>query len=466
MSTFAERLKTLRRAAGLSQTELAGDGISPSYVSLLESGRRRPSPAVANLLAAKLGCSLSELLDGEPSERDRRVELELSYAELALRHDASTDAMGRLENLLSEPDLPRTATSRARLLLARAQEQTGDLSGAIDTLTRLLDEVRGGEDAVPFTQVAMFLCYCQASAGDLVRAVTTGEQALDTCREQGLDGTDEYFMLASTVMLAYSDMGDQAHASNWARQLIAEAETAAGHKGRAAIYWNASTIAEREGRIEDALQLSQKAIAYLSELGESRDLARLKLTSASVLLATDPPQVGAAREALERAKGELRRLGSEFDLVEWEQVRSTVALLDGDLAAAETFARSAIDRLPEGAGSEQLSLAHRALGDALAAGARGGDAVDHYLVALDLNSLREPGRASALFWRDLAERLRALGEVEAAVRAYRGALDAAGVRDRTAAILEAIASDAPRSPTETSAGEPDEHRQAPVAEQL
>ena len=28
-----------------SQTELAGDGLSPSYISLLESGRRRPSPA-------------------------------------------------------------------------------------------------------------------------------------------------------------------------------------------------------------------------------------------------------------------------------------------------------------------------------------------------------------------------------------------------------------------------------------
>src|SRR5947209_12226166 len=84
MSTFAERLKALRRGAGLSQTELAGDGISPSYVSLLESGRRTPSPAVAALLAAKLGCSASQLLDGEPSERERGLQLELAYAELTL----------------------------------------------------------------------------------------------------------------------------------------------------------------------------------------------------------------------------------------------------------------------------------------------------------------------------------------------------------------------------------------------
>src|SRR5918912_1422768 len=101
VTTFGERLKTLRRAAGLSQTELAGDGISPSYVSLLEAGRRTPSPAVAALLAAKLGCSTNELLDGEPSEHERRIQLELAYAELALRHDGSADAMNRLRTLLA-----------------------------------------------------------------------------------------------------------------------------------------------------------------------------------------------------------------------------------------------------------------------------------------------------------------------------------------------------------------------------
>src|SRR3954452_9535076 len=104
LTTFAERLRDLRRAAGLSQTELAGDGISPSYVSLLESGRRMPSPAVAALLAAKLGCSASQLLDGEPSERERRVQLELAYAELALRHEGAADAVSRLQALLHEPE--------------------------------------------------------------------------------------------------------------------------------------------------------------------------------------------------------------------------------------------------------------------------------------------------------------------------------------------------------------------------
>src|SRR3954452_5728525 len=130
LTTFAERLRDLRRAAGLSQTELAGDGISPSYVSLLESGRRKPSPAVAALLAAKLGCSTSELLDGEPSEHDRRVQLELAYAELSLRHEGASEAAGRLETLLAEPGLATGDRIEGTLLLARAKELSGDLSTA------------------------------------------------------------------------------------------------------------------------------------------------------------------------------------------------------------------------------------------------------------------------------------------------------------------------------------------------
>src|SRR4051794_12805446 len=139
----------------MSQTQLAGDGISPSYVSLLESGRRMPSPAVAALLAAKLGCSASQLLDGEPSERERRVQLELAYAELALRHEGSRDALDRLSTLLGEKDLPPAVETQAALLLAQAQEQSGDLLGAMATLSPLFERAKAGDHTVSVAKVGM-----------------------------------------------------------------------------------------------------------------------------------------------------------------------------------------------------------------------------------------------------------------------------------------------------------------------
>src|SRR2546423_47432 len=142
LTTFADRLKELRRAAGLSQTELAGDGISPSYVSLLESGRRTPSPGVAAQLAAKLGCSVTQLLEGEPSERERRVQLELAYAELALRHGGAETVIERLRALLAERELTPRDASEASLLLARAHELKGDLPSAVTVLLPLFEDAR------------------------------------------------------------------------------------------------------------------------------------------------------------------------------------------------------------------------------------------------------------------------------------------------------------------------------------
>jgi transcriptional regulator with XRE-family HTH domain len=438
VTTFGERLRTLRRAAGLSQTQLAGDGISPSYVSLLESDRRRPSPAVAAQLATKLGCSTSQLLDGEPSERERRVQLELAYAELALRHDAAADAVTRLAALLGEPELLAGDRAEATLLLARAHERAGDLPAAVATLTPLFELACSGAAHVSVTRVATHLCYCHAAAGDLNRTVSIGERALEACRGQGLERTDDYFMLAATVMAAYGDLGDELHAAVWARQLIAAAEQAGSRRGQAGLYWNAAVLAEREGRVEEALHLSRQALAHLGELGESRDLARLKLASTEVLLACTPPRVDEARDTLDRSEEDLRRMGSELDIVSWEQLRSTVALFDGDVTTAERLARSAVERVPHEAGSEQLSLAHQALGDALAAQARHDEAVEHYVIAADLRSMGHDGRASALGWRDLAERLWAQGEQSSAVRAYRSALAAAGIRDRAGAVLAAV----------------------------
>ncbi|HYY11261.1 MAG TPA: helix-turn-helix transcriptional regulator [Kineosporiaceae bacterium] len=435
MTTFAERLRTLRRAAGLSQTELAGDGLSPSYISLLESGRRRPSPAVAAQLAAKLGCSTSQLLDGEPSEHERRVQLELAYAELSLRHDGSAEAVQRLTALVNESDLSPAEQTQALLLLAEAQERAGELRAAIGTLSPAFERARSQPDGYFLPRLAVQLCYCHWAAGDLTRAITVGEQALESCRSRGLNGTDEYFQLASTVMYAYADAGEESYAVTWADQLITEAEAAGSHGGRAAVYWNASLLAEREGRIDDALRLSRRALAHLGELGDSRDLARLKVASAGVLLAADPPQVEEAAQALARARDELRRLGSEVDMVEFDQLTSLVALHEDDPERAEDLARAATRRLPDDAGGEQLSLAHRALGDALAAQNREPEAFQHWTNAADLHAAAPKGRGAALLWRDLAERFRALGQTEPALQAYRAALDAAGVRDRTTTVL-------------------------------
>jgi len=63
IAAFAEVLKRKRKAAGLSQEELAfRAGISTSYVSLLETRNRQPTLTVLGAICRHLGVSMAEML--------------------------------------------------------------------------------------------------------------------------------------------------------------------------------------------------------------------------------------------------------------------------------------------------------------------------------------------------------------------------------------------------------------------
>lgn len=63
VAAFAKVLKDRRKAAGLSQEELAFcTDLSMSYISLLETKNRQPTLTVMDVLARELGLSLSELV--------------------------------------------------------------------------------------------------------------------------------------------------------------------------------------------------------------------------------------------------------------------------------------------------------------------------------------------------------------------------------------------------------------------
>lgn len=63
IKAFAKVLKRRRRAAGLSQEELAfRTNLSPSYISLLETANRQPTLTVLAELSDRLGVDLPEFL--------------------------------------------------------------------------------------------------------------------------------------------------------------------------------------------------------------------------------------------------------------------------------------------------------------------------------------------------------------------------------------------------------------------
>src|SRR5207248_11090122 len=95
---LGERLRQLRVAAGLTQTDLAGERFSKEYVSQIERGKTRPTRETIDWLAAKLGVDAGFLERGVSADERSRVETMLARAEALTESHRYEEAIAELEN--------------------------------------------------------------------------------------------------------------------------------------------------------------------------------------------------------------------------------------------------------------------------------------------------------------------------------------------------------------------------------
>src|SRR3954466_8428708 len=89
---LGERLRQLRVAGGMTQTELAGDRFSKEYVSQIERGKTRPTPETIRWLADRLGVDAGFLANGVATDERTRLEGALSRAEALYESQQDAEA--------------------------------------------------------------------------------------------------------------------------------------------------------------------------------------------------------------------------------------------------------------------------------------------------------------------------------------------------------------------------------------
>lgn len=426
MTTIADRVRTLRLAAGLSQTALAGSSFSPSYISLIESGHREPTDAALGVLATRLATTVEYLKHGEDGPNEARARLEVSLARLEMANGDPVAAIARVEAL----DLAGVTPSlRVEALEFRAMclEKSGDLEAASSILEPLLAEERERGHHLDAARLASVLVVTYLESGDLHRSVEVGETELAELVGNDLAGTDEHLRLASTILWAYVERGDLLYATHRASELVRLAESLGSPRGRGSVYWNAALVAQERHDYVLAQRYTERALALLSEGEADRDVARLRLNYAWLLLRSLPPEPDAALDQLTRAAGPLEIIGSVVDLAQLDVDMSRAHLLLSNPEQAEAFARRAIERLGS-APRLEATFAHLHLGDALHVQGRTEEASAAYQWAADVLGMMAASRQSASAWRELGDRYRAHGDSDAAMRAYDHALSEAGFR--------------------------------------
>jgi transcriptional regulator with XRE-family HTH domain len=423
MAGLGGRVRERRRALGLSQEDLAGAGVSASYVSLIESGKRAPTEPTLRHLAERLRCSIEYLRDGIDSQVRDAQALEVAWVELAHRHGSQDEVLRRTEALLADPALDAGLARRLRRAQAGAYEATGQLEAAIAVLEELQASEPPGSALLPI-QIALARCYREV--GDINRSIDLTQTGLDASEALGLDGTDEHAELAAALVASYYERGDLVHAAWLAKQLISKVARTGSHRAQAAAYWNASIVAYEQGKPTDALIYVDRALAFLAEADQRRNMARLRLLYATLLLRVEPPEPTLARELITDLLPELREAGSVVDLAYADTELARAALQLGDIDRSITLAEAALHRLGDAPRLETaqtllvLAQALQAADDLPAAAVKARQAAQ-------LLGLTTTGRSVAAAWNQLADLLVRLGEEGEAVLAYRRALEALGV---------------------------------------
>ncbi|MEO5873649.1 MAG: helix-turn-helix domain-containing protein [Streptosporangiaceae bacterium] len=425
-----ERVRDLRLSRRLSQAQLAGHDLSDSYISLIESGKRTPTPSVVRLLSERLGCTAEYLSEGIEPEQRAHVEVRARHAELALLAGDGENALAGFDEVVAADDNPEL-TLRARWGRARSlelMERTGEAITAFEELRELAERDSGRTSWIP-SVIALSRCY--HTVGDLGQSLALGERALSRLTELGLRTGEDRAEVARVLLLAWLDRSDSDKARVLSREMIAPigVDTGSLHA--------ASVLALQEGALGDAAYLADQAIAAHGSGVRARTQARLQVAGARTLLRGDEADGLQALELLAHAAPHLA--GAEAASCAIETARALIGL--GRLDEAVETVRRTLGDLGEAAPGAVVAQAKLVLAQAqLAQGDR-----ESALAVLRATSAQievlPTGRLAASLSRELGDLFETAGDGPSATAAYRRALESVGLRaarQQTAALAESI----------------------------
>ena len=134
--TIGERVRSLRRSAGLSQKELAAGRFSKEYVIQIERGKTRPTPETLEWIAGRLDTDREFLEHGVTRADVERLEAALAEAERLLASAQYEDALRVLGEASSRAGASPAPAAALRLLRTEAwiRIRTGELERAMSLL--------------------------------------------------------------------------------------------------------------------------------------------------------------------------------------------------------------------------------------------------------------------------------------------------------------------------------------------
>ena len=360
---LGERVRQLRVAAGLTQTELAGDRFSKEYISQIERGKTKPTTETVEWLALRLGVDTSFLQSGVSADDRARAEAILARADALLDEHRFDDALAEYGRALPAVLGTGAVELHVRVLNGEgiALAQTGDVKGGLGRLA----EARALVERPEFTdldraEVLYRLGVCRCLLQSIATAVALFDEALALAERSGLPCDQLRLGIFAWRSRCYRRQRDFEAAREDVERALELAEAMHDRRALGQAYFQASVLAERDGHWVLARTYAEKAKCQYEELADRANVGRLLNNLGGLEFLLGKPEQ--AVDHLKHAVAVALEIGRDEDAAKAVSSLAQVHLRTGDAARAEEQALHALriigdreDMLDE-AGNAQLVL--------------------------------------------------------------------------------------------------------------
>jgi tetratricopeptide (TPR) repeat protein len=423
---LGERLRQLRVAAGMTQTDLASDRFSKEYVSQIERGKTRPTRETIEWIAERLGVDAGFLANGVSADERGRVDSALARTDALLEARRNEEALAELESIRSavlSTGMPELEV-RALAGEAKIRIRGGEIREAIALLerARALTEGAGFSD-VERADVLFLLGVARYQLNSIQTAIGLFNEAFKLAERSELPSDHLRSNILAWRSRCYRRRRDLEAAREDVERALELAEGLNDKRTSADIYFQASLIADREGHWVLARSYAERAKAAYEELSDRLNLGRLlnNLGGINFLLGHPEEAIAFLKDAVRIA------LEVENDAEAAHAVNglAQVHLRTGDVTRAEEQARYALELLGDRVDElSEIGNAQLVLGRALLEQNRLDEAEDAFQAGEQAYDQLSSASHRASAWvaqGDLAARR---GDDRTAARLYRQAADA------------------------------------------
>ncbi|WP_405450230.1 helix-turn-helix domain-containing protein [Streptomyces erythrochromogenes] len=334
---FGQLVKTLRQERGLSQAEVAKEGMSTAYLSRLESGARRPTAKVLDHLTRRLGVPASVF----QGTRTSLLGQALASASSSDDTDDAIRLLGAAVRAESGEDLSLRWLSLWKLAQLHAKQgRRQDELAAARELTQLGDRL---EVATLQVRSRTLLARCLRAVGDIDEARAGARTAFDAASNGAVPVADS--VRAQLVLVsAVAESGLLTEARRLADELLEPIDVLPPVL-RAEALWSAANVRIRQGDDHGAAGQLQRALTELP--GHDDLMPRMRLAAASLYLQMTPRRVTEAQQLLAEAERALDHFGGPLHRQELLVLKAHLAFHQGDLAQAEGLFQQLSDAMPQ-----------------------------------------------------------------------------------------------------------------------